>query len=65
MQGRLRHEKISVEIETRCAYCGQELHLILDSELKWSIKETGAVPLLFVPEVDWGHFEGSNIIHDY
>ena len=38
---------------------------MLDSELKWSIKETGAVPLLFIPEVDWGHFEGSNIIHDY
>jgi hypothetical protein len=37
----------------------------LDSELNWSIKESDALPLLFVPEIDWKHFEGSDIIHDY
>jgi len=65
VQGRLRNEKLSVEIETECAHCGQALHLALDSELKWSVKESGTDPLLFEPDVDWAHFEAPNIIHDY
>ena len=65
MQGRLRDERLSVEIDIVCAHCGQALHLTLDSELNWSIQESDALPLLFVPEIDWKHFEGSDIIHDY
>ena len=65
VQGRLRGERLSVEIETECVHCGQELHLTLDSELRWSVKENDAKPLLFEPEIDWERFEGANIIHDY
>jgi hypothetical protein len=65
VQGRLRHEKLSIEIETACAHCDQGLHLMLDSELQCSVKEPEATPLLFVPDVDWAHFTGPNIIHDY
>ena len=65
MQGRLREEGLSVEIETECAHCGQELHINLDSELSWSIKESGASPLVFMPDVDWEHLSGPNIINDF
>jgi len=65
VQGHLRHEKLAVELETACAHCGKELHLTLDSELQWSVKEHDANPLVFEPEVDWAHFEGPNIIQDY
>jgi len=65
VQGQLRNEKISVEIETCCAHCGQDLHLTLDSELKWRIREQDANPLVFEPEIDWAHFQGTTIIHDY
>lgn len=65
VQGRLRNERLSVEIETACAHCGQELHITVDSELAWSVKEQGAQPLLFEPEVDWTSFEGPNIIGRY
>jgi len=37
----------------------------LDSELNWGIKGSDALPLLFVPQIDWEHFEGPDIIHDY
>jgi len=37
----------------------------LDSELKWSIKESDANPLVFMPDVDWEHLTGPNIINDY
>lgn len=65
VQGRLRDERLSVEVETECAHCGQELHLTLDSELRWSIKESDANPLVFMPDVDWEHLTGPNIINDY
>ena len=65
MQGHLRNERLAVELTTDCTHCGQELHLTLDSELNWSVKESNANPLVFEPEIDWEHFEGPNIIGDY
>ncbi len=66
MQGRLRHESLSVEIETVCAHCGQQLHITTDSELqRWSIQEEGATPFIFMPDIDWSHFTGATIIDAY
>jgi len=65
VQGRLRNERLSVKIDSECAHCGQKIHLTFDSELKWSVEENDAEPLVFEPDIDWGHFKGANIIHDY
>ncbi len=65
MQGRLRNEYLSVEVETECAHCGKRLNMTLDSELKWSVRQAGAAPLLFEPDVDWKHFQEPNIIGRY
>jgi len=65
VQGRLRNEHLAVEIATRCAHCGQELHLTVDSEMNWSVREQDAQPIVFVPEIDWQHFMGATIIEDF
>ncbi len=65
MQGRLRDEYLSVEIETECAHCGVPVHLTVDSDLKWRIREQDAVPLLFEPEIDWRRFRDPTIIDAY
>ncbi len=65
MQGRLRGEKLSAEIESACAYCGKALHISVDSELNSQVREKEAEPLLFEPDVNWEIFEGPNIINDY
>lgn len=65
MQGHLRNEQLSVEIETACAHCGLPLHLTLDNNLNWRLAESSAQPLVFEPDVDWLHFTGANIIADY
>jgi hypothetical protein len=65
VQGRLRDEHLTVEVQTECAHCGVELHFTLDSALHWSVKEAGASPLLFEPDVDWQNFAKPNIIGDY
>ena len=65
MQGRLRNEDLAIEIETGCAHCGMQIHLTVDSELRWSVREQDANPLVFVPEVDWTHFTDTYIIDAY
>ena len=66
MQGRLRNEPLTVEVESSCAHCGNPIHLTLDGELVWSVKEAGdCEPLLFEPEVDWSRLHRPNIIGDY
>jgi hypothetical protein len=65
VQGHLRNENLSVEIESACAHCGQLLHLTVNSDLKWSVREQDVAPLLFEPEVDWTHFRDATIIDAY
>jgi len=65
VQGRLREEYLMVAIETRCAHCGEAMHIDLDSELKYRVREKDARPLMFEPRVDWDTFEEPNILHAY
>ncbi|SPE40335.1 hypothetical protein SBA3_3720005 [Candidatus Sulfopaludibacter sp. SbA3] len=65
MQGRLRNERLDVEIATSCAHCGRAMHLIVDEQLHWRVAERGADPHLFLPHIDWAAFQGRNIIGDY
>ena len=39
--------------------------IIIDSEMKFSVCEDGAEPLVFMPQVDWETFAGPNIIDAY
>jgi len=65
VQGRLRGEYIKVTVETACAHCGEPMHIDLDSELKYRVRQKDARPLVFEPKVDWETFEEPNIIHAY
>jgi len=37
----------------------------MDSAMQFSVREQAAVPLLFMPEIDWEHFTGRTIIDSY
>lgn len=64
VQGGIRKEPLSYEIETECAHCGQPLHLTIDSDLRHQVSEAsaGAEPLVFQPLIDWATFTEPNII---
>jgi hypothetical protein len=49
VQGQLRKERLSANITTECAHCRQQLHIEVDSDLKYRVTETGAKPLMFAP----------------
>jgi hypothetical protein len=65
VQGRLREKSLWVDIETTCAHCDEKVHIRLDSDGKWSVKQKDAPILVFEPEVDWATFSQPNIIDDF
>ncbi len=62
MQGHLRNEKLTCQIETSCAHCGRPLHLEIDSDLNYSVRDAGAEPLVFIPTVDFERLKDPSII---
>jgi hypothetical protein len=62
VQGQLRREPLTCAIETECAHCGRPLHIEIDSELRTSVLEGAAAPLVFSPLVDFGRLEDPSII---
>jgi len=65
VQGQLRKEYISVEVETTCKHCNQALHFVIDSEMQFSVRESDAAPLVFMPDIDWNNFAENTIIDSY
>jgi len=41
------------------------MHVVVDEHLKWRVRERGADPHLYVPQIDWASFQKRNIIGDY
>jgi hypothetical protein len=65
VQGQLRKETVSVEIETHCRHCNRTLHITMDGGMDVSVREPEAAPLVFMPDVDWTNFKGPSIIDPY
>ena len=65
MQGCLRNEAIAATIRTRCAPSGRKLTLVVTTEGDVEVREKGASPLLFEPEIDWQRFEKPHILDDF
>jgi hypothetical protein len=62
VQGQLRNELLTFTIQTECACCGKEIQIEMDSNLRYSISDPGARPLVFVPTVDFNTLEDPSII---
>jgi hypothetical protein len=65
VQGCLRNEKVAATIRTRCAESGRALTLLVSVEGDVEVREKGASPLLFEPEIDWARFGKAHILDDF
>jgi hypothetical protein len=65
VQGQLRQEKLSFQIETECAHCGKPIHIQIDSDLNYKVLEPGADPLVFVPNVNFATLKDPSIIDGF
>jgi hypothetical protein len=65
VQGQLRKEYVSIEVETKCKHCDQVMHITIDSNMQVSVRQSGAKPLVFMPDIDWNSFAERTIIDSY
>ena len=65
VEGQLRNEYVSVDIETNCRHCDKILHITIDSNMRVSVREERAAPLVFMPDIDWDNFAERTIIDSY
>lgn len=52
-------------MDSECHHCSRRLAVDVDEHLRFQVVSSGASPLIFEPDIDWGTFRGANIIHDY
>jgi hypothetical protein len=62
VQGQLRNEDLNFTIHTECAHCGKKIQIEMDSKLNFSISDSSAKPLVFVPMVNFSALEDPSII---
>jgi len=62
VQGQLRKEHLSCQVDTLCAHCDQPIQIEIDSDLHYTVMTAGANPLVFVPIVDFDKLEDPSII---
>jgi hypothetical protein len=56
---------VTATLETRCAYSGRALTLFISVDGDVDVREEGASPLLFEPEIDWTRFTKAHILDDF
>ena len=62
VQGQLRKEHLTCQVDTVCAHCNQSIAIEIDSDLHYKISTAGANPLVFAPMVDFDRLEDPSII---
>jgi hypothetical protein len=62
VQGQLRKEKLTFQIESECGHCGEKLYIEIDSDLNFHVQESNAKPLVYVPSVNFSKLEEPSII---
>ena len=53
MQGQLTGKPQEVVVRTECVHCSQPMHIEIDSGMNYRVREQGADPMVFVPDVDF------------
>ena len=56
---------MSVVVGTECAHCSEPMHLEIDSQLESRVREEGADPVVFLPQVDFKALEEPSIIDSF
>lgn len=64
VQGRLRDEVMSFDVETECACCGEAIRFTISSDLSFVLADecTKASPVFYVPMVDFTRLEAPSIV---
>jgi hypothetical protein len=62
VQGQLRGEPLTFEIETECAHCARRIRIQMDNQLNYTVQGKDAAPLILAPMVDFDRLRDPSII---
>ena len=65
MQGKLRNEPLSFQVESECACCSEPIRFTMRHDLSFTLEDPASDPLFFVPMVDFTKLKASSIIDDF
>jgi len=65
VQGRLRHEPLSFDIDTECACCNRPVRFRMDYDLRFELEDPECDPLFFIPLVDFTKLKANSIIDHF
>ena len=56
---------MSIVVETRCEHCSERMTLEVDGDMKVSVEQAGAAPMVFTPDVQVFDVEAPSIVDDF
>jgi len=65
VQGRLRKQDLTFQVQTECGHCGEPIHLEIDSELNYRVLGEAPSPLVYAPMVDFDKLDDPSIIDGF
>ncbi|RPI79720.1 MAG: hypothetical protein EHM45_01740 [Desulfobacteraceae bacterium] len=61
MQGQLRKEPLTCFIESECGHTRRPLHIEIDSDLEYRVREADARPMIYVPLLNFDKLKDNSI----
>jgi hypothetical protein len=65
VQGKLRNEPLSFDVESECACCTKPIRFTMRHDLSFTLDAPESDPLFFVPMVDFTKLKASSIIDHF
>jgi hypothetical protein len=65
VQGKLRNESLSFDVESECDCCGRPIHFTMHHDLSFTLEDPTSDPVFLVPMVDFTRLKAPSIIDDF
>lgn len=65
VQGKLRDEPLSFDIESECACCKKPIRFTMRHDLSFTLADPSSEPVFFVPMVDFTRLKAPGIIEGF
>ena len=65
VQGKLRAEPLSLDIESECACCKEPIRFTMRHDLSFTLTDQNSDPIFFVPKVDFTRLKAPSIVEHF
>jgi hypothetical protein len=65
VQGKLRNEQLSFDVESECACCKKPILFTMKHDLSYTLSDHSSDPVFFVPMVDFTRLKAPSIVERF